>query len=292
MIRSMTAFARVSEPTPYGTWTVEIRSLNNRFLELSLRVPSSLNLLENAVREEIQSQISRGKVAVNIFQDSENGGAPEVSINDKAVKFYIRHLRKLGKQYKLRDDLSVGDLLRIPSLFTAEQDQKKPAKLWPVLKKLLAKASRQLIERKGEEGRKLAGDILSRLERIEQSVQKVEKMAEGTAGRLFTKLKERVEAILQDKGLEEERVSREVAFLAEKADVTEEVVRMHSHIGLFRTRLKSGKEVGRELDFLCQELNREINTMGSKSQLFEISTEVVFMKGELEKIREQIQNIE
>lgn len=292
MIKSMTAFARVAENSKDAGWVVEIRSLNNRYLDLSIRVPSVLASLENQIKEAVQAEVSRGKVSVAVSRDSESQEIKNVSLNEQAVELYLKSLEKLRTKYPIKGDVTMGDLLRIPGIFNIETGTQQPEKIWPFLKKLVKRTLQILGEAKTEEGRKLSKDIEERLESVAKAVARIEKLALSRSDKTFKKLKERVTALMKEAAKDEERLYREVAFLSERSDITEEIVRMKSHLELFKNRLKSQGEVGRELDFLCQEMNREVNTMGSKSQFFEISTDVVFIKGELEKIREQVQNIE
>ncbi len=291
MIRSMTTFARSAGTAREGGWTVEIRSINHRYFDFSLKLPPSLGALEGRIRELVQSRIPRGKVTLSIGRNSgENGAA--VSLNEEALKLYLGAVSKLKKRYRLSGDFSVADLLRLPGIFSAGHAEENVDRSWRDIQRLLDRALKQAIHLKEVEGKKLAADMLKRLQAIQKAVLKIESAASGKSKEIFQKLCERVDALLTDKEKDIERTHREVAFLAEKSDITEEIVRLKSHLGLFRKRLQSGEELGRELDFLCQEMNREVNTMASKAQLFEVSTEVVFIKGELEKIREQIQNIE
>ena len=292
MIRSMTAYAQVTTPAREGSWVVEIRGLNHRYFEFSLKIPPALSPLENSIRELVQSEIRRGKVTVAVSQETARDKFQGLSLDETAARFYLTALYKLKKKFHLKDEISLGDLLKLPGIFTAESSLENPEKYWASLKKVLKKALAKSIRAKEEEGRKLAIDMLGRLEKIAGAVHKIETHAVGRMQHLFKKLSGRVDLLLAEKEKDLERVHREAAFLAERSDISEEVVRMKSHLELFRSKLKGGSEVGRELDFLCQEMNREVNTMASKAQHFEISTEVVFVKGELEKIREQIQNIE
>ena len=292
MIRSMTAFARVQSSAKEGGWAVEIRSLNNRYFEFSLKLPPALSSLESEIRELIRAGMHRGKIMVAVSQDLANGKFQGVSIDGKAAAFYISQLRKLKKRFKLEGEILVSDLLKFPNIFAGEESQISPQKSWPSLRKALLRALEEAKRAKETEGRKLLKDIVLRLNKIEQAVTKIERETQAYPERLFERLKERVGVLLAESGKDPERVEREVAFLCERSDITEELVRMKSHLELFRKRLKRKDEIGRELDFLCQEMNREANTMGSKAQLFEVSTEVVFVKSELEKIREQIQNVE
>lgn len=293
MIKSMTAFARVSESVQQFNWVIEIRSLNNRYFDLSLRLPTSLMPFENEIRELVQSYMKRGKVTLNAFQDNPEDNAKKLQINEPLVGLYLNTLSKIQKKYKIRGEVTMSDILRIPGLFEFKKTEDNPQKTWIQVKKIIKKSLEAAIESKKVEGKKLLLDIQKRLEGVTEALLRVKKQTEQRSEVVARKLQDRISGIIKDSTLaEDERFLKEVAYLVEKADITEEMVRLNSHIDLFFKRLKSDGEVGRELDFLCQEMNREVNTIGSKSQLFEISTEVVFMKGELEKIREQIQNIE
>lgn len=292
MIRSMTSFARAVGSAKEGYWAVEIRSVNHRYFEFSLKTPPVLGNLENQIRDLVKADLKRGKIMVAVGRDAENGRSGSLSIDEDAVSFYLSHLGKIKKRFKLAGEVTINDILKLPGIFSGEESEKDSASHWPGLKKVLSKALSEACKARELEGRKLASDIEKRLHAIDHAVKKIEHMAKGEPDRVRKKLHERVDQLMQDRAKDPDRFEREVAFLAERSDVTEEIVRMRSHLTLFHSRLKSTDEVGRELDFLCQEMNREANTMGSKSQLFEISTEVVFIKGELEKIREQVQNIE
>ena len=292
MIKSMTAFARLKGSAKEGGWEVEIRSINHRYFEFSVRTPPGLSGLEAKIRELVQSQIARGKITVVLGQEASADAMDPVQLNETAVEFYMSSIQKLVKKYKLNNSFSASDLIRMPGVFSEAPRKTDPEKEWPSIKKVLIRALEQTRKSKQLEGGKLAADIAGRLQKIEAAVRKIESLAGGESQRAFKRIQERVENLFQDKEKDLDRYYREAAFLAERCDVTEEVVRLRSHLDLFKRRLHEDHEVGRELDFVCQEMNREANTMASKSQLFEISTEVVQVKGEIEKIREQIQNIE
>lgn len=291
MIRSMTAFARRASSRE-GGWGIEIRSLNSRYFEFSLKISPALNALENRVKEQVQSIIRRGKVMVSVNQESAENSHNRLSIDESAVRLYLQSIARLKKKFKLQGDVTVSDILQLPGIFGGPESAEDPDKAWPEIKKVLAKALDLAVKAKKVEGAKLAKDIESRLQSVGKAVTAIEKQAAGQTEKIRRKLLERIDALVQEKTLEADRLEREVAFLAERMDITEELVRLKSHLQLFGKKLHEDGEAGRELDFLCQEMNREINTMGSKAQHFEISTQVVFVKGELEKIREQIQNIE
>ncbi len=291
MIRSMTAFSRAVLSSKKGAWTVEIRSLNHRYFEFSVKMPQPFAVLESRVRDLVQSGMRRGKVTVSISQERLEDRR-EMKVDDEAVRFHLETLGKLKKKFKLAGEISLEQVLKLPGIFAAADEAPDPESVWPEIKKAVLKALEQADHSKQQEGAKLARDIEKRLTSVTEAVGKIQKYAASRGDAVFSRLQAKVEALLGEKMKDLERVEREVAFLAERSDITEELVRIKSHIDLFRKKLKQDMEVGRELDFICQEMNREANTMGSKSQFFEISTEVVFVKGELEKIREQIQNIE
>lgn len=294
MIRSMTAFARVADSSAReGNWVIEIRSLNNRYLDLSFRLAPLLVPYESEIRELVQAQIRRGKVSLNIFQDASEEEAQEMELDDTAVERYMTAIKKLQKKHKLASQLALSDVVRLPGIFKIKKDAKDSLQIWARVQKLIHKGLDQAIKSKQEEGRKLSLDVHKRLDMVAKAVDKIEKVGHGRSEQIAKRLKDRIDTLLKEYPIQEdERFFREVAFLAEKSDVTEEIVRMKSHLELFTSKLKTKGEVGRELDFLCQEMNREMNTIGSKSQHFDIATDVIFVKGELEKIREQIQNIE
>lgn len=288
----MTAFARETGAIQGATWAVEVRSINHRFFDFSVKLPPVLNGFEAEIRDLVQAHIRRGKIVVAINRDSEEERLKEVSLNEPAVKLYIEAIAKLKKQFRVSGDITVSDLLKLPGTFTVKVPELNPDKVWLAVQKLMKVVIKQTLKSKEIEGAKLAKDIFARLDAITKVVEKVKRLSEGESERIYKKLTDRIDALLKERDKDPERIQREVAFLADRSDITEEIVRLNSHLELFKNRLKADGELGRELDFLCQEMNREINTIGSKSQLFDISKEVVFVKGELEKIREQIQNIE
>lgn len=292
MIKSMTSFARTSLTAKEDGWVVEIRSVNHRFFEFSVRTPSSLSSLEAKIREFVQGKIKRGKVTLNISQDNGAKKHDQLFVDEEAAKFYTKSVQELKKKFKLEGELLIGDLLKMPGLFTTEPQAVNPEKVWPSLKRAIDKTLTDALKARSIEGAKLAKDMTSRLDTITKSAKAIERLAKNRTSKVFAKISEKVDALIGDKDLDADRIHREVAFMAERTDITEELVRLDSHLSLFKEKLKEDKEVGRELDFICQEMNREINTISSKSQLFEIATEVIAVKGELEKIREQVQNIE
>ncbi|HTL47259.1 MAG TPA: YicC/YloC family endoribonuclease [Verrucomicrobiae bacterium] len=289
----MTAFARITgSGREEENWLVEARSLNHRFFEFSLKSPSLIYPLEVRIRDFFQEKIQRGKVSVCISQANQDENEQVLNIDENVVEFYLNAARELGKKYHLQDDLSLRDVLALPKVFSPDKKSADQEQIWKRLEPVLIKTRKALLKAKETEGEVLAADMVQRLDQIGKTVRKIEKQSVGSSKRLHSKLTARLAQLIEEKDLDQERVSREVAFLAERCDITEEIVRLKAHLDVFRDRLKSEGEMGRELDFLCQEINREVNTIGSKSQVFEISSDVIFIKKELEKIREQVQNIE
>jgi len=287
----MTAFTRATAGVKGQTWTLEIRSLNHRYFEFSFKGPSSLYAFESDVKALVQESLRRGKVSLVVTEQREEDGSA-LTLNKRNVEKLIRDLRKAQKAYKLSGELTISDVAALPRVFTPEEGKSNEKADWKLLEKDLKKTLASMVVMKEQEGRKLSKDIDSRLHAVSRVVKRVEKLAAGNAARYLDMLRKKIARLLDEGQMDEDKLAREAAMLAERSDITEEIVRLNSHIDLFRERLGSAEEIGRELDFLCQEMNREINTMGSKSQFLEISTDVIFMKKELEKIREQVQNIE
>lgn len=292
MIRSMTAFARVTLPAGGKHWIVEIRSLNQRYFELSLRLPPQMFQFEPQVRQLVQSLMRRGKVSLSISEEGRNGESHTYEIDTQQVRQYLESAKKIQKKFRLEGKLCVEDVMTLPGVVKEKIANDLHAWTWPKLSAFLKKALDKAIVHKEEEGAKLEKDFRLRLGKILKTTQQIEALVHGSQKAYFEKLKERLKALLGDQKIEEERLFREVALLAERSDITEETVRMKSHLDLFGKWLSRQGEIGRELDFLCQEMNREANTMASKAQLFEVSKESIAVKSEIEKIREQVQNVE
>lgn len=288
----MTAFSRVTLPAGGKKWVVEIRSLNQRYFELSLRVPPLMYPFESQIRQLIQSAMRRGKVVLNISEEGQNGESLVYELDLRQAEAYLSSSKKVKQKFRLQGELGIEDLMRLPGVVREKDAGSGPGWTWPKLSALLKKTLHKAICHKEEEGKKITKDFLLRLDKISRTVQRVETLVKENQETYFKKLKMRLQEILHDEKIDEERLYREVAFLAERSDITEEVVRMKSHLELFGKWLSRQGEIGRELDFLCQEMNREANTMASKAQLFEVSQETIAIKSEIEKIREQVQNVE
>ena len=293
MIRSMTCFSRISRNLAGSTWNFELKSVNQKYFELSLRLPQALMGSEMEIRNLVHASIERGKVALTISDTEDSSGEVRQVLNQAQIDYYLSASVKLRKEHGLVGELQVSDLLRLPgTIHDASSESKKTD--WKELEKALQALLKEALGHREAEGKRLAEDILGRLADIQKLIVKIEHAAKKNVRHSFENLKKRMVEILRDSSTvaDPDRIYREAAVLAERSDITEELVRMKSHLALFTGKMKLASAVGRSLDFICQEMNREANTMGSKAQLFEISKEVIQLKSEIEKIREQVQNIE
>jgi len=288
----MTAFARVSLAALGRHWVVEIRSLNQRYFELSLRLPAAMYPLEPQVRQLVQSVMRRGKITLSVSEEGRAGESLAYELDQDQVRAYLASAQKIKSKFKMEGKLTVETVMRLPGVVKEKAAEDVQAWNWAKLSGLLKKALEKAVCHKEEEGVKLDKDFRQRLDHVARTTRKIETLVQGNQKIYFGKLKNRLKDLLGDEKLDTDRLHREVAFLAERSDITEETVRMKSHIDLFEKWLDRQGEIGRELDFLCQEMNREANTMASKAQLFEVSQEAIAIKSEIEKIREQVQNVE
>ncbi|MEG0898554.1 MAG: YicC/YloC family endoribonuclease [Oscillospiraceae bacterium] len=292
MIRSMTGYGRSQQLINGRDITVEVKSVNHRYFEFSSRIPRAYAYLEEKLKAYVQKSVSRGKIDVNVTIITVEGDNTDVEINHELASAYIKALRELGKREILNDDISLSTISRFSDIFAIRKTSNDEEQIWNDVKAVSDKALESFISMREAEGERMKADVLSRLLLIEESVEKVEeksiKTVESYREKLFLKLKE----VLDDRNIDEHRILTEAAIFAEKVAVDEETVRLKSHLKQCREILEYKEAVGRKLDFLVQEFNREANTIGSKAQDIEIARIVINIKSEIEKIREQIQNIE
>lgn len=292
MIRSMTGYGRCQEVIDGRDITVEIRSVNHRYFEFSSRVPRVYGYLDEKLKSYLQSGISRGKVEVGVTVINLNGAGADVQINTDLAAAYLNSLRSMGKELGLQDDVTITSLARFNDIFTVSRVQEDEDVIWDAVRQVADKALEAFVGMREREGQRMKEDLLNRLVSIEKNVALVEeqspKTVENYRARLYAKLSE----VLNNTAIDEQRILTEAAIFAEKIAVAEETVRLGSHIKQFREILDSSEPVGRKLDFLVQEFNREANTIGSKAQDVAVARIVVDIKSDIEKIREQIQNIE
>ena len=292
MVKSMTGYGRGEAVLNGRSITVEVRSVNNRYLDCSVKVPRLYIFAEDAIKSRIQSGISRGKVDVFVTLDNTQGDQVEVSVNTSVADGYYNALTALRDRYGLRDDISVSLLSRFQDVLLVEKSQEDVEAVAKDICTVLDTALADFNAMRQREGEKLAEDIRSRAATITGLLAKVEKRSPQTVSEYRAKLENRMREVLENTQIEESRILTEAAIFADKVAVDEETVRLHSHLGQLEEMLGSGVPVGRKLDFLIQEFNREANTIGSKCTDLEIARHVVDIKAEIEKIREQVQNVE
>lgn len=292
MVKSMTGFGREHVVANGREIIVEIRSVNHRYYEFTARTPRSYGYLDEKLKAFLKNGISRGKVEASVTIYNQEGTDAEIELNESVAKGYLEALRGSAEALELDDDLTLTSIMRLPDIFTVVKKTDDEEVIWNEVKAVAQVALDRFVEMRNVEGQKMYDDISSRLDFIEQTVGKIEAqsptVSENYRDRLYAKIKE----VLGDRNIDEQRVLTEVAIFSEKVAIDEETVRLRSHIAQFRDLIQSSEPVGRKLDFLVQELNREVNTIGSKAQDLSITKMVVDLKSEIEKIREQIQNIE
>lgn len=292
MIQSMTGFGRCQKTLGSRDITVEIKAVNHRYLEFSSRLPRSLGFIEDKLKAQVQSRIARGKVEVSVTVAEQKGSASRVILNEGLALSYLEELRIFARKNGLTDDLTLSDFCRLPDLFTTRTAEVDEEALWRDISETADGALDSFIAMRRREGEKLAADLAAKLYNILTLVEAVERRSPETVEAYRQRLYRKLSEVLADRQIDESRVLTEAALFADKVTVDEETVRLRSHIDQFRHILTLEEPVGRKLDFLVQEMNRESNTIGSKAQDAEMARIVVELKSEIEKVREQIQNIE
>ena len=292
MIRSMTGFGRDHRIIDGREYLIEIRSVNSRYYEFNAKLPRQYMFLEEKLKSLVKAGISRGKVEVSLSIYNIGTSETSVTVNEGVVENYLNVLRAAGEKFGLTDDLTVSTIFRMTDAFSVVRAEADEDKIWAAVKETAEAALAKFIAMRETEGAKMKDDILEKLSNIEKMTEKVCEYAPETVTayreRLFAKMQE----ILENKQIDEQRILLEAGIYAEKIAVDEETVRLKSHFVQFRDMMNSDEPIGRKLDFLVQEINREVNTTGSKAQDLRVTRLVVDMKSEIEKIREQIQNIE
>lgn len=293
MIHSMTGFGRGQCSAKGITVSAELRSVNNRYLNISFYIPQEIQDKELAMKEQIQEKITRGKIDVTIKVDKTGLREPGITINTNLAKSYKKILDELRNTTELREPVTLSDLIQFDEIFVSrEQDEETMQVIWEMSQKALTEALNHLIEMRVQEGRQLQKDLNKRADFIANRIDKIQKVCEGRTEKIRDELLEQIQTLVDEKDVDEERLEMEVAILVDKMDITEELVRTQSHIKFFKEALDNSEPTGRRLKFLAQEMNREINTIGSKANSTEISQQVVSAKENLEQIREQIANVE
>ena len=292
MIKSMTGYGRHEYAAHGRTLAVEVKSVNNRYLDCNVRLPRVYICAEDGVQRRVKQTISRGKVDVYINIENTSEDAVSVTLNQSVAAGYLSALRTMADTFQLPGELSVGLLSRFPDVFRVDKVPEDLEELAADIHLAAEGALADFDSMRTREGEKLAEDLRGRLDTLERYTGLVEQRSPQTVAEYRARLTAKLQEVLEDRQVDEGRVLTEAAIFADKVAVDEETVRLRSHIGQFHSMLDEGSPIGRKLDFLIQEMNRETNTIGSKCNDLEISTIVVNMKAEIEKIREQVQNIE
>lgn len=288
----MTGYGRSQQILNGRDITVEIKSVNHRFFEFSARVPRAYGYLESKMKSYVQSLVGRGKIDVSVTVYTMEGNDSEVELNKTLAKGYVDALRAVRDELELPDDLSLSSIARFSDIFSVHKTAENEEVVWADVSIVAEEAVSKFVTMRAEEGVRMCEDVESRLENIERLVTQIEQKAPVTQAAFRERLTAKMQDVLGDMNIEPQRLLVEAAIYAEKIAVDEETVRLRSHLKQFETLLHAEEAIGRKLDFMVQELNRETNTIGSKAQDIEITGYVVEIKSEIEKIREQIQNIE
>ena len=292
MVKSMTGYGRAKETRNKRDITVEVRSVNNRYLDCTVKMPRAYAFAEDAIKARVQKAVSRGKVDVFVTIDTSAADVAVVSVNEPLARGYYEALRKLQDTFGLEDDVTAVTLARFPDVLTVTKAEEDLETISSDICAVLDQALQAYNDMRAVEGVKLADDILFRAAVIETTVGRVEERSPQTVAAYRERLENKMREVLQSTTIDESRILTEAAIFADKVAVDEETVRLRSHIAQLRDMLQGSEPVGRKLDFLIQEVNRECNTIGSKCNDLAIAQDVVNMKAEVEKIREQVQNIE
>jgi len=292
MIKSMTGFGRCEIAENNRKITVEMKSVNHRYLDVSIRMPKALGIFEAAIRTELKQYISRGKVDVFITYEDFSESRSRVRYNRETAEEYLKYLNQMAEDFGLDNDIRVSTLSKYPEVFTMDEADVDEEELWKELQKAVAGAAEQFVDTRIVEGEHLRDDLIDKLDGMLKLVDFISERSPETVAEYRQKLEDRVREFLADAAVDEGRLLTEVTIFADKVCVDEEIVRLRSHIETTKNTLLEGGAIGRKLDFIAQEMNREANTTLSKANDLEISNCAIELKTEIEKVREQIQNIE
>ena len=292
MIKSMTGFGRCEIAENSRKFTVEIKSVNHRYLDVNIKMPKALNFFESAIRSELKQYISRGKVDVFVSYEDFSEKNSTVHYNREIAAEYLTYLRRMAEEFELEDDIRVSMLSRFPEVFTMEETGVDEEELWKELQRAVSGAAEMFVDTRVAEGEHLRNDLLEKLDGMKRMVDFISERSPMIVAEYRRKLEERVKELLADAHVDESRLVMEVTIFADKVCVDEEIVRLRSHIETTKGTLLAGGAIGRKLDFIAQEMNREANTILSKAGDLETSNYAIELKTEIEKVREQIQNIE
>ena len=292
MLKSMTGYGRREAVTDGKKILVEIKSVNHRYSDYNIKVQRHLGFLEDKIRKHVSSAITRGKVDIYLNVENFETADKEIRLNREIARNYIEVLHELRDEFGLKDDITVSNVARNSDIFQTERVEEDEEQLWNTVKTVLDCALGDFVAMREREGERIEKDLCDRIEYMRTLVTTIDERSPQTVQEYSDRLYEKIKEVLDGRGIDEARILTEVAIYADKVAVNEETVRLTSHFEEFDNIIGSGEPAGRRLDFLIQEINREVNTIGSKASDIEIAKTVVTLKGEIEKLREQIQNIE
>lgn len=292
MIKSMTGFGRCENHQGDRKFTVEMKAVNHRYFDVNIKMPKKFSFFEAAIRNTLKNYIQRGKVDVFITYEDYTDTNYALKYNENVAQEYLKYYQQMAEKFHLENDMTVSMLGKCPEVFTLEEQDINEEEIWSALEKALVGASKQFVESRIREGEALKTDLLEKLDHMRENVEKVELRYPDIVKEYREKLEEKVKELLGDAQIDEGRLATEVVLFSDKICTDEETVRLKSHIDSMKTTLIEGGSVGRKLDFIAQEMNREANTILSKANDLETSNIAIDLKTEIEKVREQIQNIE
>ena len=292
MIKSMTGFGRCEITEADRKFTVEMKAVNHRYLDVNLKMPKKLNFFESSIRNKLKQYIQRGKVDIFITYEDYTESNVCIKYNKDIAAEYMKYLRQMAEEFSLDDDVRVSTLSRYPEVFSMEEQSMDEEELWKGLEKAISGAAEGLVQTRIQEGENLKNDLLGKLDGMLAHVDFITERSPQIISEYKEKLHARVQELLEDTKIDENRLLTEVTLFADRVCVDEELVRLRSHIQQTKDALTAGGSIGRKLDFIAQEMNREANTILSKTTDLEISNRAIELKTEIEKVREQIQNIE
>ncbi len=292
MIKSMTGFGRCEVMEGNRKFTVEMKSVNHRYLDVNIKMPKKLNFFESAIRNELKNYIQRGKVDIFISYEDFSENNVSVKYNKETAATYLQYLKQMAEDFGLENDIRVSALSRYPEVFSMEEQSVDEDELWKELQRAIKGAAEGFVESRIKEGENLKADLISKLDGMLEHVEFITERSPQIVEEYKQKLQDKVRDLLEDTKIDESRLLMEVTIFADKVCVDEELVRLRSHIEATKNALIEGGSIGRKLDFIAQEMNREANTTLSKTTDMEISNRAIELKTEIEKVREQIQNIE
>jgi uncharacterized protein (TIGR00255 family) len=287
----MTGYGRAKLSKDDREYQIEIKSVNHRYLDISVRIPKQLSYLEETIKKEIAKKVKRGKIDVFVTFENNSLEGKEIKINTELAKAYIDELKKLAEKENILSDIQVTEISKYPDVLNIQSSQ-DDEKITEEVLETVTIATDNLVQMRETEGNKISEDLLKRLNIINKKVEEIAKLSTGLIEEYVVKLEERINEILKNQEIDKTRLAQEVVIYADKCSIEEEVTRLNSHISQFKNLLNSNEAIGKKLDFIIQEMNRETNTIGSKANNLEITNGVIDIKTEIENIREQVQNIE